>query len=75
MNITELFNNVDSGYRTDLDDNTALSVKDTRKTRLTLSRINKLRNMNDVRAVEHEKKLEKIADQYHAPAETGGLGM
>lgn len=69
MQLLELYNSIPSGYRTEKDDNSVLKKSDTRKTRLTLTRLNKLRIMNDTRKLEHEKKLEKVSTQYKpAPA-------
>jgi hypothetical protein len=68
MQVNELFEPTPAGYRTEKDDNSVLKADDTRKTRLTLSRLNKLRMMNDVRRLEHEQKLEKVNKQYQVPA-------
>lgn len=74
MNLNELYEPTPAGYRDEKSDNTALKLSDTRKTRLTLSQLNKLRIMNDTRSLEHEKKLEKVSDQYKAPtAEAGAM--
>lgn len=77
MNLLELYQPTPAGYRSEKEDNTALKSSDTRKTRLTLDRLNRLRRMNDVRKLEHEKKLEKVSDQYKPAAEpaAGGLGL
>ena len=68
MQVNELFEPTPAGYRSEKDDNSVLKADDTRKTRLTLSRLNKLRMMNDVRRLEHEQKLEKVNKQYQVPA-------
>lgn len=74
MQVLELFNPTPDGYRTEKDDNTVLKLDDTRKTRLTLDRLNRLRIMNDTRKLEHEKKLERVSVQYKPPApEAGGF--
>jgi len=70
MQLLELYNQVPDGYRTEKDDNSVIKISDTRKTRLTLNRLNKLRMMNDTRKLEHEKKLEKVSVQYKPPAAT-----
>ena len=54
-------------------DQSKLEMTDTRKTRLTLRRINKLRLMNDLRKVEMQQKLSKIKDQYGVKPEAGAL--
>jgi len=74
MNLMELYSPTPNGYYSEKDDNSAIKATDTRKTRLTLDKINKLRAMNDTRKLEHEQKLEKVSDQYKpltAPADTG----
>ncbi len=68
MQLLELYNAIPDGYRSEKDDNSVIKINDTRKTRLTLDRLNKLRIMNDTRKLEHEKKLEKVSTQYKAPA-------
>ena len=77
MNLMELYSPIPNGYYSEKDDNTAIKSTDTRKTRLTLDKLNKLRAMNDTRKLEHEQKLEKVADQYKIPtaAPEGGLGL
>jgi hypothetical protein len=68
MVINELFSPTPDAFRTAKDDNTSLKLTDTRKNRITLNRLNKLRIMNDARKLEHEKKLETISVQYKPPA-------
>jgi hypothetical protein len=69
MQLLELYNEIPAGYRSEKDDNSVIKIDDTRKTRLTLGRLNKLRIMNDTRKLEHEKKLEKVSTQYKSAAE------
>jgi hypothetical protein len=68
MIVTELFEPAKPGYQSDSLDNTPLKLSDLRKTRLTLADLSRLRMANDVRKVEHENKLEKVAKQYKPPA-------
>lgn len=68
MNLIEVFGNDLPGYRTEKDDNTPVRLSDLRKTRVTLKQLNRLRIMNDVRKLEHEKDVEKVRNQYKAPA-------
>lgn len=71
MVLNELLSPTPDAYKTDKEDNTALNLHDTRKRheiRLTLDKLNRLRIMNDARRVEHERKLEKVANQYKIPA-------
>ena len=71
MNLLEIFEPVPSGYQNEKEDHTALKLTDLRKTKLTLKQLNRLRIMNDVRKLEHEKKIETVQQQYKAPpAET-----
>lgn len=76
MILNELFNKIPD-HMQDLDqDGSVLKYEDTRKTRLTLGQINRLRKMNDMRALEHEKDMAFVRKMY-APAqaspELGGL--
>jgi len=50
------------------DDQSQIKQSDTRKTRLTLRQINKLRRMNDLRSTEYKDKLKQIKKQYAQPA-------
>ena len=67
MNLLEFFEPAPAGYRTEKDDHTALKLSDLRKTKLTLKQLNRLRIMNDVRKLEHEKKIDSVQKQYKAP--------
>jgi|APFre7841882793_1041355.scaffolds.fasta_scaffold53596_2 hypothetical protein len=74
MQLNEIYDAAPEGYRSDKDDNTVIKLKDTRKTRLSLDRLHRLRIMNDTRKIEHEKKLDDISTQYKIPAQPpGGL--
>lgn len=66
MNILEIFEE-QQGYTTEKDDNTSVKLSDLRKTKLTLKQLNRLRIMNDVRKLEHEKKIDQVQTQYKAP--------
>lgn len=48
-------------------DGSALKYEDSRKTRLTLGQLNRLRKMNDMRALEHEQEMSLVRKMY-APA-------
>jgi hypothetical protein len=67
MNLLEIFEPTPTGYSTEKDDHTALKLSDLRKTKLTLKQLNRLRIMNDVRKLEHEKKIDSVQQQYKAP--------
>jgi uncharacterized protein YkwD len=73
MHIMELFDPAPKGYYDEKADQSTLKKSDSRKTRLTLAHLNQLRQSNDVRKLEHEKKLEAVAKQY-TPAPEGGAG-
>jgi hypothetical protein len=72
MIVTELFEPAKPGYESPSQGNTPLKLSDLRKTRLTLADLSRLRMANDVRKVEHENKLEKVAKQYKPPAAMPG---
>lgn len=75
MLLIEFFEKIAPG-RYDADqDNSVLKIDDTRKTRLTLAQINRLRIMNDVRKLEHEQQLDRVKKQYKQPVEGGEMGM
>ena len=69
MNLLEIFEPAPTGYQSEKDDHTALKLTDLRKTKLTLKQLNRLRIMNDVRKLEHEKKIDAVQNQYKAPAQ------
>jgi len=75
MNLLDIFEADDNkGYRTEKDDNSVLSLDDTRKTKLTLAQINRLRIMNDIRKLEQEKSLDKVRNQYKsAPSDADSI--
>ena len=73
MQLNELFQPTPKSFRSEKDDHSVMDIKDTRTTRLSLSRLNKLRIMNDARKLEHEQKLEKVASQYKPPAQPAGV--
>jgi hypothetical protein len=74
MNILEIFQPIPAGYSTEKDDQTAVKLSDLRKTKLTLTQLNRLRIMNDVRKLEYEKKIDAVQNQYKAPPpQEGGM--
>jgi hypothetical protein len=72
MFIIELFDKAPEGHYSEKDDQSVLKMDDSRKTRITLAHLNKMRQSHDVRKVEHEKKLEAIATQYQPAPEAAG---
>jgi len=70
MILLELFDPAIEGYQSVEDDNSKPKWRESRKTKLTLRQIRKLRKMNDVRNYEAQKYLTKLHAQYGAaPAE------
>jgi hypothetical protein len=69
MIITEFWEKEPQAYQDLAQDNSTITTKDLRKSRLTLRQLNKLRQMNDVRAVEYREKLKDIKIQYSPPAQ------
>jgi hypothetical protein len=55
-------------------DNSIPKYEDSRKTRLTLSQINRLRKMNDMRALEHEQEMAFVRKMYAPPSPAGDMG-
>jgi hypothetical protein len=69
MNLNEMFEPAIPGMQDVQDDNSQPDFEEyTRKTRLTLKQINKLRSMLDLRNVEYKDNLKDIQRQYAAPA-------
>ena len=69
MKLFEMFNPAVPGYQDTKDDNSKPKWKESRKTKLTLRQIRKLRKMYDVRNFEKAKTLEKVRKQYKPPAQ------
>ena len=71
MRLMEMFNEAIPGYQDLESDNSKPKWKESRKTKLTLRQIRKLRKMMDVRNFERKKHLKKVHEQYGqtAPAE------
>jgi hypothetical protein len=75
MLLNELFNPVRDEYQNPGEDGSVYSISDTRKTRLTLAQLNRLRIMNDQRTVEYQKRMEQIKQIYGAAPEAGPSGF
>ena len=73
MILLELFNSYPSEYQDLSQDDSQINIKDSRKTRLTLAHINRLRKMNDMRALEHAKEMQLIQQMYGASAQPEGM--
>ena len=66
MILMEMFNPAVEGYQDLAADNSRPKWKESRKTKLTLRQIRKLRKMLDVRNFEKAKYIKKVHEQYGA---------
>lgn len=64
MKLMEMFDPPIAGYQDINSDNSKPMWRQSRKTKLTLKQIRKLRKMLDVRNYEKKKYLKKVHDQY-----------
>lgn len=71
MILVEFFQASPSGWQDVEDDHSQPKWGQSRKTKLTLGEINKIRRMNEVSAYERAVDLKKIRKQYSPPAEAG----
>jgi hypothetical protein len=72
MKLLEMFDAPINGYQDVNQDNSKPEWKTSRKTKLTLKQIRKLRKMLDVRNYEKKEHLKKVREQYgvaNQPAE------
>jgi hypothetical protein len=73
MKLFEFYDTNTKGFQDVSNDNSAPKWTETRKTRLTLSEINKLRRMKEVESYERAKDMRRIRKQYSPPTENGGM--
>ncbi len=71
MKLMEMFDTPVAGYQDVNQDNSKPTWRTSRKTKLTLKQIRKLRKMLDVRQYEKQLHLKKVRKQYGAKAEEG----
>ena len=71
MKLMEMFNAPVEGYQDVASDNSKPKWRESRKTKLTLRQIRKLRKMLDVRNFEKKNNLKKIHAQYSPPPAQG----
>lgn len=71
MLLLEFYNAAPTDFQDIRDDHSQVRWGETRKTRLTLSAINKIRRMNEVQAYERAENLKHIRKQYAPPVSTG----
>jgi hypothetical protein len=69
MKLFEMFDEAVAGYQDVGADNSKPKWRESRKTKLTLKQIRKLRKMNDVRNYEKVSYLKKVHQQYAPKAE------
>jgi hypothetical protein len=67
MILQEFWSKEPQAYQDLSQDNSQPRLGDLRKTHLTLRQLNKLRKMNDIRAVEYKEKLKLVRQQYAPP--------
>jgi hypothetical protein len=72
MKLMEMFDAAVPGYQDLAADNSRPKWRESRKTKLTLRQIRKLRKMLDVRNYEKAKYLKKVHEQYGASAPADG---
>jgi len=72
MKLMEMFEPPIAGYQDIESDNSKPKWKQSRKTKLTLKQIRKLRKMLDVRNYEKKQHLKKVHEQYGAKPEAEG---
>lgn len=72
MKLMEMFDAAVPGYQDLSADNSRPKWKESRKTKLTLRQIRKLRKMLDVRNYERAKYLKKVHEQYGASSAEEG---
>lgn len=76
MKLFEMFDPPVAGYQNPEQDNSKPVWRTSRKTKLTLKQIRKLRKMLDVRNFEKNEHLKKIRKQYKVPsAEAAGPSL
>ncbi len=71
MFIVDLFEAELPGYRDEKQDNSVKKMGELRKSRLTLAQIKRLRQVNDVKKYENQKKVQEISKQYKPAAAAG----
>jgi len=69
MILNELYERSPEAYQDVAQDNSQPQLGELRKSKLTLRQLNKLRQMNDVRAYEFKEQLKKVQKQYAPPAQ------
>ena len=73
MILLEFYDPAPQGWQDVEDDNSQPKWGESRKTKLTLGMISKMRRMNDIQAFERAKDLKKIRAQYGQSAAAPAL--
>ena len=73
MKLMEMFDAAVPGYQDLKADNSRPKWRESRKTKLTLKQIRKLRKMLDVRNYEQTQNLKKVRTQYKPVPEEGAM--
>lgn len=69
MFLFELFDQAVDGIQDVSADGSKVQWEDTRKAKLTLKQLSKLRKLHDTRTFEKHENLKKVRNQYKAPAQ------
>jgi hypothetical protein len=69
MLLFELFDKSVDGIQDVSSDQSKIEWEDTRKAKLTLKHLSKLRQLHDTRTFEKHENLKKVRNQYKAPAQ------
>ena len=72
MKLFEIYQPAPQGWQDVQDDHSQPEWGESRKTKLTLNMIDKIRTMNEVQAYERAKELKSIRKQYGTPAADAG---
>ena len=72
MILNEFYQPAPQGWQDVQDDASQPKWGESRKTKLTLSMINKIRQMNEIQGYERAKDLKKIRKQYGTPGGDAG---
>ena len=73
MLLREFYEQAPTGWQDEAQDNSRPKWGEGRHSKLTLTEINKIRRMNDVKNYERATNLKKIRAQYKPPAQAPGL--
>ena len=72
MLVTDLFEKApgtNNPLQNPKEDGSRAELTDTRKTRLSLEQINRLRKLNDVKISEYHENIKKVKQQFQPPAQ------